>query len=82
MCPKTKLSTVKFRRIQKLSFCKVYEKLLGAISRFMRLKRSCLPVKLRRSLEFFACKVCKKKFWAHFHDLCVTQTDILDFKIL
>ena len=46
MCPKTKLSTVKFRRIQKLSFCKVYEKLLGAISRFMRLKRSCLPVKL------------------------------------
>jgi len=23
-----------------------------------------------------------KKLWAHFHDLCVTQTNILDFSIL
>ena len=23
-----------------------------------------------------------KKLWVHFHDLCVTQTNILDFNIL
>jgi len=38
-------------------------------------------MKFRRILQVSACKI-DKKLWAHFHDLCVAQTNILDFNIL
>jgi len=58
------------------------EKVLGAISRFMRPKTKLFSVKFRRIFEVFGLQGSKKKFWAQFHDLCVAQTNILDFNIL
>ena len=45
----------------------------------MRPKTKLFAVKFRHVVKFFACMVCKKKFWAHFHDLCVQKRSILQW---
>ena len=58
------------------------KQILGAFSRFMRLKKSCLPWNSDAFGKFSASKVYRKKSWVYFHDLCAACTKILDFKIL
>ena len=58
------------------------EKVLGAFSRFMCPKMKLFPerpkmklfaVQFRRILEVLCLQGLQKKFWAHFHDLCVQK---------
>jgi len=49
------------------------EKVLGAISQFVRPKTKLFEVKFRRILEVLGMQVLQKKFWAQFHDLCVQK---------
>jgi len=68
----------KFRRsleILRLQVCS--KKVLGAISRLMRPKMKLFAVKFRRILEVFAWWGLWRKFWAHFHSLCVQKWSCL-----
>ena len=42
-----------------------------AFSRFMRTKTGLFDVQFRRTLEVFTLRGLWRKFWAHFHDLCI-----------
>jgi len=57
------------------------EKVLGAISRFMRPKMKLFAMKFRRILDVLRLrglqKICGRMF-----TMCVAQTNILDFNIL
>jgi len=55
------------------SACKVYKKVLGAYSRYMRPKTKRFAVKFRRILDVFVLRGLWRKFWAYFHDLCVQK---------
>jgi len=57
----------------KFSLCEVYEKVLGTFSRFMRLKTKLFALKFKRISEVFALRCLWKKFWVHFHDLCIQK---------
>jgi len=47
------------------------EKVMGSFSRFVRSKTNLFAVKFRRILEALCLQSLQKKFWVHFHDLCV-----------
>jgi len=49
----------------------VHKKVLGAFSLFMRPKTKLFPMKFRRISEVFCLQVLQRKFWTHFHNLCV-----------
>jgi len=49
------------------------EKILGTYSRFICPKTKLCAVKLQRILEVICLQGLQKKFWAHFHDLCVQK---------
>jgi len=53
------------------------EKLLGAISRFVRPKTKLFEVKFRRILEVIRMQVLRKKFWAQFLDFCIQKRSCL-----
>jgi len=53
------------------------EKVLGAITRFMRPKTKLFSVKFRRMLEVLCVQGLQKKFWAQFYD----SSKIAVFKI-
>jgi len=53
------------------------EKVQGAISRFMHPKTKLFAVELRRILEVIALRGLWRKFWVHFHDLCVQKQSCL-----
>ena len=70
--PQTKLLAVKFRRILEVlrlqglrrKFCTNFHDLCAP-------KRSCLLRSSDPIWKFSACKVYRKTFWVHFHNLCV-----------
>jgi len=53
------------------------EKVLGAISRFVRPKTKQFAVKFRRILKVLCLQGLQKKFWAPFHDICVQKRSCL-----
>ena len=57
--------------------CKLYKKVVGAFSRFMRRKMKLFAVEVRRILEVLCLQVLQKKFWVHLHDLCVQKRSCL-----
>jgi len=74
MRPKTKLFSVKFRRIlEVIRLQRFAEKVLGAISQFIHSKTKLFPVKFRRIFEVICLQRSQKKFWAQFHNLCVQK---------
>ena len=53
------------------------KKVMGAFSRFMCPKMKLFPAKFRCILEVFTLRGLWKKFWAHYHDLCVKKRSCL-----
>jgi len=53
------------------------EKVLGAISRFMRPKAKLFAVKYRGILDVVHLQGLQKKFWAHGHDFCIQKRSCL-----
>ena len=53
------------------------EKVLGAISRFLRPKTKLFTVKYRRILDVVRLQNLQKKFWAHCHDFCIQKRSCL-----
>jgi len=67
----------------KFSNCKVFKKgYWRMFTIFGSKKTSCLPWSFDAFWKFSACRIYRKKLWVHFHDLCVTQPNILDFNSL
>jgi len=62
-----------FRRSPEILRFQVYKEVLGAISRFLRPTMKLFDVRFRRTLEFLALQCLWRKFWAHFHDICVQK---------
>jgi len=58
------------------------EKFLDKFLRFMCPKTKLFAVKFRPILQALPLARLIKKLWAHFHGLCVVQTNILDFNVL
>jgi len=55
------------------------EKVLGAISRFMRPKAKLCAVKYRGILDVVHLQGLQKKFWAHGHDLYIQKQSCLQW---
>jgi len=49
------------------------EIVLGAFSRFLHPKTKLFALRFRRILEILCVQDLQKKFWAHFHDLCIQK---------
>jgi len=72
--PKTKLFTVKFRRILEVLCLQVSKKkVLGASPRFVCPKMKLFAVKFRRISEVLRLQGLQRNFWTNFHDLCVQK---------
>jgi len=82
MCPKTKLFAVKFRCIPDVLACKVHRISSGCIFTIYVSKNEAVFCVVQTHFGRFLLVRLMKKFWAHFHDLCVAQTNILDLNIL
>jgi len=82
MCPKTKLFAVKFRRIPDVFACKVHRMSSGRIFTIYVSNTEAVCCVVQMHFARFLLVRLMKKFWAHFHDLCVAQTNILDLNIL
>ena len=63
-----------FRRCTPARFT---EKVLGAWSRFLHPKTKLFALRFRRIFEVLCVQDLQKKFWAHFHDLCVQKRSCL-----
>jgi len=72
-CVQKRSCALKSRRILEV-FTLHVKKVLGAFSRFLRPKVTCLPLGSDAFWMFSAGKVYSKKFWAQFHDLCFQKT--------
>ena len=57
----------------KFSPCKLYKKHSGCIFLISGQKMKLFAVEFRRILEDFALQGFWKKFWVHFHDLCIQK---------
>ena len=78
MCPKTELFAIKVEtHFGSFCFARFMKKVLDAFSRFMCPKMKLFPAKFRRILEVFTLRGLWKKFWAHYHDLCVQKRSCL-----
>ena len=66
----------------KFSACKLYRKSYARNSSVFVLKTEAACCEVQTHFGSVPLARLIKKLWAHFHDLCVTQTNILDFNIL
>jgi len=66
----------------KFSACKVYREISGEIFTIYVSKNEAVCCEVQTHFASFPLARLIKKLWVHFHDLCVTQTNILDFSIL
>jgi len=53
------------------------QEVLGAFLRFMCPKMKLFPAKFGRISEVFTLRGIQRKFWAHYHDLCVQKRNSL-----
>ena len=74
---KTKLFSVKFRRILKVLCLQDLQKKFWAQFHDLSPKTKLFAVKFRRILEVLCLQVLKKKLWAQFHDFCVQERSCL-----
>jgi len=65
----------------KLSACKFYRKSCGRNFTINASKNEAVCCVVQAHFGRFLLIRLIKKLWAHFHDLCVAQTNILDFNI-
>ena len=82
MCPKTKLFAVKFRRILEFLALQGLWKELRCIITICASKNEAVCRDVQTHSVCFPLARLIKKLWAHFHDSCAAQTNVLDFNIL
>jgi len=80
--PKIELFAVKFRRISEVSAFYVYRDISGQIFTIYVSKNEAACDEVQNHFATFPLANLIKKLWAHFHDFCVAQKNILDFKTL
>jgi len=67
---------------RKFSTSKVYRESSGQIFTIYVSKNEAVCCECQTHFVSFLLARLIKKLWAHFHDLCVAQTNVLDFNIL